>query len=211
MTIEQRMEHLEFEIERLNLRNHRWRRLACTMAVLIGAAVGIGAAQMNEDELTLKKLVIQDGEGRNRIVLDTNFLFAGITHYDANGKIRINSSTLASGYASTSLYDPNGKPRIRSGTLADGSTKTIYLDANGEERIGSGTTADGSTAIALSDANGEVRIRSGTYPSGNASMTHYDAKEKMRIRSGTFTDGLAGTTWLEYDANGKRQPVKILP
>ena len=119
MTIEQRMEHLEFEIERLNLRNRRWPWLTCTMAVLIVAGVGIGAAQMNEDELTLRKLVIQNEKGRDRVALFTNERGAGIVHLDANGK--------------------------------------------------------------------------------------------TRISSGTFTDGLAGTTWLEYDANGKRQPVKTLP
>ena len=80
MTIEQRMELLERT-------NRRWRRLACTMAVLIVAAVGIGAAQINEDELRLRKLVIEDEKGRDRIVLNANFLIAGITHFDANGKL----------------------------------------------------------------------------------------------------------------------------
>ena len=62
MTIEQRMELLERTIR-------LWRRLACTMAVLVVATVGIGAVQMNEDELVLRKLVIQDEKGRDRIAL----------------------------------------------------------------------------------------------------------------------------------------------
>ena len=164
MTIEQRMEHLEFEIERLNLRNRRWRRLACTMAVLIVASVGIGAAQMNEDELTLRKLVIQDEEGRDRIVLKTSERGAGIVHLDANGKMRISSDTNANGLAFTSLYDANGEVRI-STMIVVGLAKTSLSDANGEARIVSATSADGE----------------------------------------------AFTLWSEYDANGKIQPVKVLP
>ena len=181
MTIEQRMELLERT-------NRRWRRLACTMAVLIVAGVGIGAAQMNEDELTLRKLVIQDEEGRKRIVLDTNERGASIVHYDANGQGRIRSGTYPSGNASMTHYDAKEKMRIRSGTHVIGSASTSYYDADEKMRIDSGVFANGEASTTYSDMNG-----------------------KTRISSGTFTDGDAGTIWMEYDANGKIQPVKTLP
>ena len=79
MAIEQRMEHLERT-------NRRWIRLACTMAVLVVAAVGIGTAQMNEDELVLRNIVIQDEKGRKRIELFIDGDKAIITHLDVNGK-----------------------------------------------------------------------------------------------------------------------------
>ena len=110
MTIEQRMEHLEFEIERLNLRNRRWRRLACTMAVLVVAGVGIGAAQMNEDELRLRKLVIEDDKGGDRIVLDgvADILTSRIHLRDEKGRDRIVLSTNSIEAAIVEL-DSNGK------------------------------------------------------------------------------------------------------
>ena len=150
MTIEQRMDLLERT-------NRRWRRLACTMAVLIVAGVGIGAAQMNEDELTLRKLVIQDEEGRKRIVLDTNERGASIVHYDANGQGRIRSGTYPSGNASMTHYDAKEKMRIDSGAFANGDASTTYSDMNGKTRISSGTFTDGlaGTTWLEYDANGK--------------------------------------------------------
>ena len=153
MTIEQRMELLERT-------NRRWRRLACTMAVLIVAAVGIGAAQMNEDELVLRKLVIQDEEGRERIVLDTNRHGAGMTYYDANGKGRIESGTKVTGDAWTTHFDANGKKRIVSATYPSGNASIYHSDANGNTRIVSATLADGhaSTFWSEYDANGKIQV-----------------------------------------------------
>ena len=159
MTIEERMEFLERTIR-------RWRRIACTMAVLVVAGVGIGAAQMNEDELRLRKLVIEDDKGGDRIVLDG---------------------------------------------VADILTSRIHLrDEKGRDRIVLSASSIEATIVQL-DAKGNPRVRSSTLNHGTARIIHSDANGKTRISSGTFTDGLAGTTWLEYDANGKRQPVKILP
>ena len=103
MTIEQRMEHLERT-------NRRWRRLACTMAVLIVAGVGIGAAQMNEDELRLRKLVIADDKEGNRIVLDgvADILTSRIHLRDEKGRDRIVLSTNSIEAAIVEL-DANGK------------------------------------------------------------------------------------------------------
>ena len=181
MTIEQRMELLERTIR-------RWRRLAGTMAVLVVTGVGIGAVQMNADELTLRKLAIQDEFGRDRIVLDTNFLIAAIRHYDANGNQRISSGTM-----------PNGFAAIR------------HYDANGNQRISSGTTADGKSGISHFDMNGKGRITSSTHPEGNAGIDHSDVNGKRRISSGTNADGEAFTLWTKYDANGKIQIAKELP
>ena len=69
MAIEQRMERLEST-------NRRWRRFVYIIAVLVITAVGIGTAQINEDELVLRKLVIQDEKGCDRIELST-FLYGG--------------------------------------------------------------------------------------------------------------------------------------
>ena len=204
MTIEERMEFLERTIR-------RWRRIACTMAVLVVAAIGIGAAQMNEDELMLRKLVIQDEEGHDRIELDTFGGTARIRHYDTNGKPRIDSGTSMDGNASITHYDTNGKPRIDIGTLPDGNASIAHFDANGKTRIINITSSDGQAGISHSDSNEKMRIITVTYPDGKASITHYDTNEKTRIASVTDPNGDAFTAWQNYDTDGNRKIVKSLP
>ena len=87
-------------------------------ALLLLLTVAVGAVQVGDDrELVLKRLVIEDDEGRKRIVLGTRATGqASLTHFDRNGKMRIDASTFPDGLAVIQHYDANGKRRIGAAT-----------------------------------------------------------------------------------------------
>ena len=93
----------------------------------------LGAETKHDGELTLKKLTIQDDEGRDRIVL-AGADISEIRWFDSNGKKRISAGTVLDLYAGVSHYDANEKQRIAVGTLADGQAAVTHFDANGNEQ-----------------------------------------------------------------------------
>ena len=116
MSVEERMELLERTI--LGLEQDQrglllWGLIfAIAIAILVVTVVTVfllGSVQRNKAELVLRRLVIQDENGRERIVLDADERGAAIQHYDANGKKRIVSATLADGPASTCQYDDSDR------------------------------------------------------------------------------------------------------
>jgi len=181
MTIEERIEQLERT-------NRGWRRLACAMAVLILAVVSIAAMSKDEDELVLRKLVIQDEQGRQRIVMASKEGAAHIRSYDADAKMRIDVVTTRDGSASIEHYDANGKKRLAAGTLANEQAFVQHFDTNDKLRMVGGTTPDGKAAI-----------------------QHNDANEQKRILTATLPDGSAVTAWWNYDTDGSVRMAKIIP
>ena len=91
--------NLEHRVAMLEQTNRRYRWCMIGLAALLLLTVGVGAVQVGEDgELVLKKLVIEDDEGRERIVLGTWATGqASLTHFDRNGKMRISTGTAQSG------------------------------------------------------------------------------------------------------------------
>ena len=163
MTIEQRIELLE----RANKR-YGWALLAMVAAAAV--AICVGAARDGNGELTLKKLTIQDDEGRDRIVMADD----SIRWFDANGKKRISAVTTADGDADISHFDANEKLRILAIT-ALGNASVTHLDANGKMRIMIETLTNGDASVTHIDTNGMTRIRAGTDADGTAATVHNDA------------------------------------
>ena len=73
-------------------------------------ATGVVRATGKDGKLVLKRLVIEDDEGRERIVL----------------------GTWANGQASLAHFDRNEKGRISAGTMASGQSLIFVSDAEGE-------------------------------------------------------------------------------
>ena len=103
--------NLEHRVAMLEQTNRRYRWCMIGLAALLLLTVGVGAVQVGEDgQLVLKRLVIEDDEGRERIVLGTLATGqASLTHFDRNGKRRIAAVTLPSGQAIIGHYDANEK------------------------------------------------------------------------------------------------------
>ena len=109
-TFEERLARLEG----INRRN-RWSLFGLALLLLV---VGVGAAKDGDgSELALKRLVIEDGNARKRIVLATRLDgIATITHYDPNRNVRIAPMSEADGNARTRHLDANGTSRIAAET-----------------------------------------------------------------------------------------------
>ena len=157
MNLEHRVAMLEQTNRRHEQTNRRYRWCMIGLAALLLLTVGVGAVQVGEDgQLVLKRLVIEDDEGRERIVLGTWATGqASIQHLDANGKRRIDASTFSDGRAGITHFDANEKRRIAAATLADGNAAVWHYDANEKVRIGATTLADGNAAIVVTDADGQ--------------------------------------------------------
>ena len=111
MNLEHRVAMLEQTNRRHERTNRRYRWCMIGLAALLLLTVGVGAVQVGEDgQLVLKRLVIEDDEGRERIVLGTLATGqASLTHFDRNGKRRIAAATRADGKAGIGVADADGK------------------------------------------------------------------------------------------------------
>ena len=88
-------------IERLERDVRRQRGWILALAIALVATFILGATQGTPDELTLRKLIIVDGDGRERIVAGTLLDGeASLVHFDSDGKKRIAALTLPEGTAS---------------------------------------------------------------------------------------------------------------
>ena len=103
--------NLEHRVAMLEQTNRRYRWCMIGLAALLLLTVGVGAVQVGEDgQLVLKRLVIEDDEGHERIVL----------------------GTLATGQASIQHFDANGEMRIAAGTEPDGDARILVTNADGK-------------------------------------------------------------------------------
>ena len=109
------------------------------------------------NELTLRRLAIVDGDGKERIVADTTSEGAALlVHYDLDGKSRITAMTLPGGSAHLLHHDSNGKKRIEMNTLPGGYASLMHYDSDGKKRIAATTFSNNEAGIELSDGNGEA-------------------------------------------------------
>ena len=81
-------------IERLEREMRRLRGWILVLGTALVATFALGATQGTPDELTLRKLIIVDVDGKERIAAAT---FpngeASIQHFDSDGKVRISAGT----------------------------------------------------------------------------------------------------------------------
>jgi hypothetical protein len=79
------------------------------------------------DELTLRKLIIVDDDGKERIVAGAHRDGVGLMLFDSTGEPRIIAGITPDDSASVGHYDRDGKIRISAGTLPDGSSGVSHL------------------------------------------------------------------------------------
>ena len=153
MTIEERVERLERQNTTLACANRRLWLWMLGLAIAAGLGVLVGTRSQDPQEMTLRKLVIVDEEGRERIVL--------------GGKDDRNA-------ASIQLSDKDGNERIMAVTRPDGVAMVSHSDKNGEIRIRAKTRPDGLASVTHRDKDGKLRIFAGTLPNGSSSTVGYD-------------------------------------
>lgn len=171
------MEPIHTRVIRLE-RGVRQQRLALMVVVGVVGVVILGGAfrqPTTQDELRLQRLVIVDGQGRERIIADGGSLY----WLDENGLRRMSAATGAGDITVFSLADSEGRPRL--------------LATTDEPNSRSG--------LALLDNDGELRFDLTTGPDDAASMLAYDTKGTKRILLVTDTEGCARIAWIDEHGN----------
>ena len=144
-----RIENLEQKVRRLQAG-------MLVLAVSLVAVFVLGATNKTPDELTLRRLAIMDGDGKERVVAGTSANGpVGLVYTDSNGKMRIGVGTSPGGQASILHFDSDGKMRIAAATLAYGEATVQHYDQDGNRRILAGTKPDGEATVRLSDGKGK--------------------------------------------------------
>ena len=128
------------------------------LAVSLIAVFVLGATNKTPDELTLRRLAIVDGDGKQRII----------------------ATTLSDGTAALYHLDSDGKQRIMAMTFPDGSATLVHNDRDGKQRIAAGTASNGMARISHFDREEKLRIITATMlPTGTTGVWHYDSKGKI--------------------------------
>ncbi len=100
------MREADNRIERLEREMRRLRGWILVLGITLVAAFALGATQGTSDELTLRKLIIVDGNGETRITAGAQPSGgASLIHYDGEGKARIIAATLPNGKTSVQHHD----------------------------------------------------------------------------------------------------------
>ena len=82
------MPDVDNRIERLEREMRRLRGWILVLGIALVATFALGATQGTPDELTLRKLIIVDGDGKERIVAKTfSDGYASLRQYDRKGKM----------------------------------------------------------------------------------------------------------------------------
>lgn len=120
------------------------------VATIVVAAL-IGAYLWNEygqaGAIRTSQIIIEDSEGRPRVVLHEHDGMVGMALLDADGKQRAVMATNEKGVASVDLYDPSQERRISIKTTPLGEAMVSHYGPDGARRITSATMPDGFAGI----------------------------------------------------------------
>jgi hypothetical protein len=160
MTIENRLERLEKE---LNAAKHRNRRLLTIFILAVGAFAlawtftkteGTVLAQDAEKAgkvVRANGFVLEDDQCRVRGKLEMSPIGPGLILYDENGKVRAGLSTFKKEGPSLILSDENGNIRIMmSAAIKDGPNLSLF-DENGKYRAMMTVVKDGPKLFFIDD------------------------------------------------------------
>lgn len=178
---------LETRVTLLERSSRRWRAASICLAAMAVLGGTLAMQSAGPDELTLRKLVVVDADGRQRVVVSGS----GLIFADEAEQPRIVVATLDNGAAAVQHFDADGRRRIAVGTFADGGASVLHLDPERRIRLESGTYPGGVARTTQFDASGLPRLTSQTDAEGHATMEHADPEGLPRITVGTDAAGLA--------------------
>lgn len=178
---------LETRVSQLERSSRRWRAASICLAAMAVLGGTLAMQSAGPDELTLRKLVVVDADGRQRVVVSGS----GLIFADEQEHPRIVLATLDNGAAAVQHFDPEGRRRIAVGTFADGGASVLHLDPERRIRLESGTYPGGVARTTQFDASGLPRLTATTDARGHATVEHADPDGLPRITVGTDPAGLA--------------------
>ena len=149
----------EHRITRMERTLRRQRLAILGMGTALAFILLGGMQDLPVTELSLRKLIIVDDEGRPRLVAEAGTKEPGVAtlaHLDDQGIPRIFSGTFPGGAASMTIGDRLGQGRLVAGTYAGGSASLVCASSDERVRMVTGTRADGSVQMTMYQADGEI-------------------------------------------------------
>jgi hypothetical protein len=175
---EKRIERIENELKRARMMNRS------LFALVIGtlALIGLGAATEPEKpaEVRAKKIILEDGGGKERGVLAVSDKSVELKLLGADGKSRavLYADDTGEGLC---LSGADGKERIRMRTRGN-MAHLVFSDASEKQRVQL-EMSDDQPGLILSDANGKEQVRL-KIEGDSPLLSLADANGKQRIRVG---------------------------
>ena len=190
MTTDERIDQLGRTLAR-----QRWVMLLMGFAIMaaftLAAAPGSGS-----NELIVRKLSVQDSNGRDRIILQGG----AIVLRDEQGKDRLAMFTNQNNVSEIEFFDVHGRPRIATVTDSKDAAVCAFYDPKGPNRIVTGVDARGGSFMRFDDTQGRRRLDLGTSGEDQVLEAFYDKKENALINIGALNDKAFSKV---FDATGK--------
>jgi hypothetical protein len=203
------MNNIQSRVVELERQSHKQKKIIWSLGILSLAIALFGFTQGGIEELTLRKLVITDQEGRARIVLsagfETNPNSASVVYLDPDQKIRYWSGTEGVENVNTSYYDEKEQLAQSQCVVRGGGSAMSLFSEKGTvqaELSWSRNEKDpprlivkqgeilGPTRMLLQDSDRHTRIAvDADYPSGNAVLFLMDEEQSQGIYLRSNLDG----------------------
>lgn len=181
---------LDDRLQRLEKAIGRWRPLALftlVLVLLLAAAVPF-AGLLFSGTLSgkVKRLVVVDAEGRERIVLDG----ATVELFNAEGDPRLRLTT-GKREGHLSVVGVGGHDRLQLGLDEHNAIRQVLRDKTERERITLSVDDAGRASGEYRDVLGRLRIEHVTYDRGDAASIWRDGRERQRIAALIEPEGAA--------------------
>jgi hypothetical protein len=132
MTLDELVQRLEARNEALERQARRWRRAGAAALAVVGVGLLLGLDRADDNDIRARRLVLVDGDGKERILLD------------AEGPQLV-------------IKDGAGKDRVWLGLAKKGDAGIGLMDSEGRQHVGIGCGAKDGEVVALYDNNQKLR------------------------------------------------------
>ena len=145
-------------LDRLERALHRQRTLNAVLCLLVASSVLIGAAS-SEKEVTARRFVVQDDQGKTRATLSMGRAGGpSLTFYDQTGRIRADLSVILD-HPQLALYRKDGNVAAQVAIGADDNPGVWLLDQAKKERLTLELRdQEGSPVLKLLGGDGDPRL-----------------------------------------------------
>ena len=150
MSEELTLARLEARVRTLERARQRW-RLGGLMAVLLSAALVLGAQISGPRSIEAQGFILRDASGAARARLGMVDGAPSLALYDGNARLRVAIAVEAEGPI-LNLFNGDGTPRLVIGARGD-QAFIILRDADGAPRAAMAGQEDGSPCLYLLDAH----------------------------------------------------------
>ncbi|MDB4698973.1 hypothetical protein OAF45_02405 [Candidatus Latescibacteria bacterium] len=148
MTIEQRLEQVEQQNQKIQRTNKRLTVALTMMAVVVCAVVTMAATGLKDgdfDVVTARHIAVVNDAGNLVVGLGANDGGGGMVRtWSAKGKDLVQLSATVNDHGTVTTYQPNGKESVTLSSTADGNGTVTTYQPNGKELVNLTTTVGGN-------------------------------------------------------------------